>query len=171
MKSVVLVGIFAGFVGALIGLGVGATTGIAAPQAARIGFVIVPEIIKATSAGSALKKIEEIKTIETKPISDALKELQPKMRAATASFEEREQWDKLSKQYADISKKYDAQYEVILKPFEKKLGKSIALAAQKSGYSLVVDGVIATDSGLLLYADQTAANITKQVTSVFKNLP
>ena len=156
----------AGCIGAVIGV----SSVQAVPQAIRLGYVTVPEVIKATPAGGNLKRIEDARNKEVKPISDKIKLLQPKMRSGSATFEERDQWDKLSKQYAAIAKKYDLQFQKVLQPFDKKLLTSIKNSANKQGFSLIVDGIIATDSGLLLYANQDAANITKDVITEFKKL-
>jgi outer membrane protein len=164
LKIAVMTGLIAGFIGAVLG----GSSAQGAPKPAKIGYVTVPAVIRATSAGGALKKIEAARETETKPVSEALKKLQPKMRSGSATFEERDQWDKLSKRYSEIAKKYDAQFQKILAPFDKKLVGSIKAAASKQGFSLIVDGNIATDSGLLLYANQDAANITNEVIAEFK---
>jgi Skp family chaperone for outer membrane proteins len=164
LKIAVLSGLIAGFIGAVIG----GSSAQGAPKPAKIGYVTVPAVIQSTPAGGALKKIESARGAETKPITEAMKKLQPKMRAGNATFEERDQWDKLSKRYGEIAKKYDAQFQKILAPFDKKLIGSIKAAASKQGFSLIVDGIIATDSGLLLYANQDAANITNDVIAEFK---
>jgi outer membrane protein len=167
IRSHVFVGVMAGFIGAMIGAGVVA----AVPPAARIGYVTVPEVVKATTAGGALRKVDEARLKEVKPITDQLAKIQPKMRSGNATFEEREQFDKLSKRYAEINKRFESQFSSILKPFDAKLVKAIANSARNQGFSFIVDGIIATDSGLLLYADQSASNITKQVVIEFKKLP
>ncbi len=166
MLRTIVVALVAGCMGAVIGI----SSVQAIPQAIRLGYVTVPEVIKATPAGGNLKKIEAARAKEIKPIADKIKVLQPKMRAGSATFEERDQWDKLSKQYATIAKKYDLQFQKVLQPFDKKLITSIKNSANKQGFSLIVDGIIATDSGLLLYANQDAANITKDVIKEFKKL-
>jgi outer membrane protein len=166
MLKTILVALVAGCMGAVIGV----SSVQAIPQAIRLGYVTVPEVIKATPAGGALKKVEAAREKEVKPIADKIKVLQPKMRAGTATFEERDQWDKLNKQYSEIAKKYAVQFQKILQPFDKKLLTSIKNSANKQGFSLIVDGIIATDSGLLLYANQDAANITKDVITEFKKL-
>lgn len=167
MLKTIVVALVAGCVGAVIGV---TSSVIAVPQAIRLGYVTVPAVVKATPSGGALIKIEAARDAEAKPIVEKIKVLQPKMRSATATFEERDQWDKLSKQYAAIIKKYDLQFQKVLQPFDKKLLISIKNAANKQGFSLVVDGIIATESGLLLYANQDAANITKDVIAEFKKL-
>ncbi len=166
MLRTIIVAMVAGCIGAVIGV----SSVQAVPQAIRLGYVTVPEVIKATPAGGNLKKIEDARNKEVKPIADKIKLLQPKMRSGSATFEERDQWDKLSKQYAAIAKKYDLQFQKVLQPFDKKLLTSIKNSANKQGFSLIVDGIIATDSGLLLYANQDAANITKDVITEFKKL-
>jgi outer membrane protein len=166
MLRTIVVALVAGCMGAVIGV----SSVQAVPQAIRLGYVTVPEVIKSTPAGGSLKKIEDARNKEVKPIADKIKVLQPKMRSGSATFEERDQWDKLSKQYAEIAKKYDLQFQKVLQPFDKKLLASIKNSANKQGFSLIVDGIIATDSGLLLYANQDAANITKDVITEFKKL-
>ncbi len=166
MFKTVAIAMVAGCMGAVIAL----SSVQAIPQAIRLGFVVVPEVIKSTPAGGALKKIEAARDREVKPIAAKIKALQPKMRSGSATFEERDEWDKLSKQYAAIVKKYDVQFQKVLQPFDKKLLTSIKNSANKQGFSLIVDGIIATDSGLLLYANQDAANITKNVIAEFKSL-
>jgi outer membrane protein len=166
MWKIILVAFVAGLMGATLGI----SSARALPSAARIGYVTVPSVIQATPAGSALKKVEAARGTETKPITDKLKVLQPKMRAGSATFEERDQWDALNKKYATIAKKYDVQFQKIVQPFDKKLLTAIKKSADSQGFSLIVDGIIATDSGLLLYANQDAANITKDVITQFKKL-
>jgi outer membrane protein len=166
MWKIILVAFVAGLMGATLGI----SSVRALPSAARIGYVTVPSVIQATPAGSALKKVEAARGTETKPITDTLKVLQPKMRAGSATFEERDQWDALNKKYATIAKKYDVQFQKIVQPFDKKLLTAIKKSADSQGFSLIVDGIIATDSGLLLYANQDAANITKDVITQFKKM-
>jgi Skp family chaperone for outer membrane proteins len=166
LKIAVMTGLIAGFVGAVVG----GSSAQGAPKPAKIGYVTVPAVIQSTPAGGALKKIDAARAAEAKPVTEAMKKLQPKMRSGNATFEERDQWDKLSKRYGEIAKKYDAQFQKILAPFDKKLVNSIRSAASKQGFSLIVDGMIATDSGLLLYANQDAANITNEVIAEFKKL-
>ncbi len=166
MLRTIIVALVAGCIGAVIGV----SSVQAVPQAIRLGYVTVPEVIKSTPAGGNLKRIEDARNKEVKPIADKIKVLQPKMRSGSATFEERDQWDKLSKQYTAIAKKFDLQFQKVLQPFDKKLLTSIKNSANKQGFSLIVDGIIATESGLLLYANQDAANITKDVITEFKKL-
>ncbi len=164
MRAVILASLVSGFFGAVLG----ATVVIAVPQAVRVGYVTVPQVIASTPEGMGIRKVEELRRKELTPIVKTMQTLQPKMRAGSATFEEREQFKKLEQQYAAIVKKYSPKFDKLIQPFDKRLGESIAASAKAQGYSLVVDGIIATDSGLLLYADKTVADLTPFVVKEFK---
>jgi Skp family chaperone for outer membrane proteins len=167
MKAVVMASLIAGFVGAVIG----ASVVIAVPQAARVGYVTVPQVIASTPEGQGIRKVEDARRKELKPLTDQLQKLQPKMRAGSATFDEREQYKKLIDKYNTINKKYDTQFNQLIKPFDQRLRASISASAKAQGYSLIVDGVIALDSGLLLYSDKTVADLTPFVVKEFKKRP
>jgi outer membrane protein len=164
MKAVILASVISGFIGAVMG----ATVVVAVPQAVRVGYVTVPQVVASTPEGQGIRKIEELRRKELKPVVTNMQTLQPKMRAGSATFEEREQFKKLEQQYAAIVKKYNPKFDTLIQPFDKRLGASIAASAKAQGYSLIVDGIIATDSGLLLYADKTVADLTPFVVKEFK---
>jgi Skp family chaperone for outer membrane proteins len=164
MKTAWVGSLVIGYVGALIG----ASAVVAVPQAARVGYVTVPQVLAGTTEGQALHKVEEARRQALKPTVQALQKLQPKMRSGNATFEEREQYKKLTDQYTLINRKFNAQFDQLMKPFDKRLQVAIATSARTQGYSLVVDGVIALESGLLLYSDKSVADLTPLVMKAFK---
>ena len=164
MRAVILASLISGFFGVVVGV----TVVIAVPQAVRVGYVTVPQVIASTPEGQGIRKVEDLRTKELKPVVGSMQTLQPKMRAGSATFEEREQFKKLEQRYAAIVKKYSPQFDKLIQPFDKRLRASIETSAKAQGYSLVVDGIIATDSGLLLYADKTVADLTPFVIKEFK---
>jgi Skp family chaperone for outer membrane proteins len=164
MKTAWVGSLAAGFFGALVG----ASAVVAVPQAARVGYVTVPQVLAGTTEGQGLRKVEEARRQALKPTVDALQKIQPKMRSGNATFEERELYKKLIAQYNAVNKKFDVQFDRLMKPFDKRLQAAISASARAQGYSLVVDGVIALESGLMLYSDKTVADLTPTVLKEFK---
>ena len=143
---------------AALGFGSLAPHAQTAPQ--KIGFVNVPEVLKANPNSAALAALQTKANTELGALDTQLKAIQAKGTAATAA--EKEQATLLTTNLNAKAKDYNEQVAKQLAPVDA----AVSSTAKAQGFSIVMDKSIAATSSLVIYADPS----TDMTATVIKNL-
>ena len=154
-------------VAAAVGLGFSQLQPLEAQKgASKVGFVDIQKALEADPKGAAVgaskKKLEgQLRDIQTQLVP-----LQNKGAAATAA--EKKKITDLQKIAQDAITKYQTDSKAQLAPVEKALNSLIASTAKAQGFTIVMDRAAAATSGLVVYADVAATDITDTVIKSMK---
>ncbi|GGQ98507.1 cationic outer membrane protein OmpH [Deinococcus ruber] len=123
-----------------------------APQ--KVGFVDVNGVATADSRYAAVKTLQDKATAELNPLDAQVKAIQAKGTGATAA--EKDQMNQLITTIQSKAKDYDAQIAKLVDPITNSVNTAVTAAAKAQGFSVVMDANVARNSGLVIYADQSA---------------
>lgn len=132
-------------------------------KATKIGFVNAQKVLECHPDGKNIiaqrKKAED----ELKPIQVQIQALQAKLQQNTATAAERQQYDVLAKSYQARAKQLSDKFEKLLTPVTKDVDVAVSKVAKAQGYVMVMDRLIASSSGLVIYADPEGTDLTDDV--------
>jgi outer membrane protein len=132
-------------------------------KANKIGFVNAQKVLECHPDGKGIvaqrKKAED----ELKPIQQQLTALQAKLQQNTATAAERQQYDVLAKSYQARAKQLQDKFDKLLTPVTKDVDTAVSKVAKAQGYVVVMDRLIASSSGLVIYADPEGTDLTDDV--------
>lgn len=139
---------------------------LARPQAqeaaARVGFVVSTTLMKAYPGGQQVADLTASAQKELKPLQDQINALRAKATAGTATTAERQRLETLTKTYQSTAKGWQDRLQKSLGPATDAIDAAIRTTAKGQGFSIVLDGVVAQQSGLVIYADESV-NLTADV--------
>jgi outer membrane protein len=132
-------------------------------KASKIGFVNAQKVLECHPDGKGIvaqrKKAED----ELKPIQQQLTALQAKLQQNSATAAERQQYDVLAKSYQARAKQLQDKFDKLLTPVTKDVDVAVSKVAKAQGYVVVMDRLIASSSGLVIYADPEGTDLTDDV--------
>ncbi len=132
-------------------------------KATKIGFVNAQKVLECHPDGKNIiaqrKKAED----ELKPIQQQIQALQAKLQQNTATAAERQQYDVLAKSYQARAKQLQDKFDKLLTPVTKDVDTAVSKVAKAQGYVMVMDRLIASSSGLVIYADPEGTDLTDDV--------
>ncbi|WP_424951899.1 OmpH family outer membrane protein [Deinococcus sp.] len=141
-------------------LGFGTLTPHAQTAPQKIGFVNVPEVIKANPNSTAITTVQTKANTELGALDTQIKAIQAKGAGATAA--EKEQATQLTATLTAKAKDYNDQINKLLAPIDA----AVSATAAAQGFSVIMDKSIAATSSLVIYADPS----TDLTATVIKNL-
>jgi outer membrane protein len=137
-------------------------------KATKIGFVNAQKVLECHPDGKGViaqrKKAED----ELKPIQAQIQALQAKLQQNTATAAERQQYDVLAKSYQARAKQLQDKFDKLLSPITKDVDVAVGKVAKVQGYVVVMDRLIASQSGLVIYADPEGTDLTDDVCAEVK---
>ena len=137
-------------------------------KASKIGFVNAQKVLEAHPDGKKViaqrKKAED----ELKPIQTQIQALAAKLQQNTATAAERQQYDVLAKSYQARAKQLQEKFDKLLEPITKDVDAAVGKVAKAQGYVVVMDRLIASQSGLVIYADPEGTDLTDDVAAEVK---
>jgi len=133
--------------------------------ASKVGFVDIQKALEADPKGAAVGATKKKLEAQLREIQTQLVPLQSKGAAATAA--EKQKISLLQKTAQDAITKYQTDSKAQLAPVEKALNAVIGSTAQAQGFTIVMDRAAAATSGLVVYANVAATDITD---TVIKNM-
>ncbi len=136
-------------------------------SASRLGYVTSTAIVEAHSDFPKVKALQDKAKAEISPINDQLKALQAKVQAGTATTQERDQYQTLSKTVRDAATRWQKQQNEVLDPINQDANKAVTKIAKEQGFGIIIDADVARESNLVIYADADL-NLTD---AVIKALP
>jgi len=154
-------------VAAAVGFGLSQLQPLEAQKgASKVGFVDIQRALEADPKGAAVGASKKKLEAQLREIQTQLVPLQNKGAAATAA--EKQKISTLQKTAQDAISKYQADSKAQLAPVEKALNTLIASTAQAQGFTIVMDRAAAATSGLVVYANVAATDITDTVIKAMK---
>jgi outer membrane protein len=137
-------------------------------KATKIGFVNAQKVLESHPDGKGIisqrKKAED----ELKPIATQIQALQAKIQQNSATAAERQQYDVLAKSYQARAKQLQEKFDKLLAPITKDVDTAVGKVAKAQGYVVVMDRLIASQSGLVIYADPEGTDLTDDVAAEVK---
>lgn len=79
-----------------------------------------------------------------------------------ASLEDRQRYEVLARTLEESNRRWAQEINTAAEPISAEIDGAISAVAQENGYNIVLDGVVASTSGLIVYAD-TALDVTESV--------
>jgi outer membrane protein len=137
-------------------------------KATKIGFVNAQKVLESHPDGKGVIAQRKKATDELKPIQDQIQALAAKIQQNTATAAERQQYDVLAKSYQARAKQLQDKFDKLLAPITKDVDSAVAKVAKAQGYVVVMDRLIASQSGLIIYADPEGTDLTDDVAAEVK---
>ncbi|PTA69222.1 OmpH family outer membrane protein [Deinococcus arcticus] len=132
----------------------------------RLAIVNVQQAVKALPDSKAYLDLNAKVAADLNARQKALQDLSARA-AATRSAADRQALAKAQQAYASARDNYATRIDAAFKPLATKLNAAVAKAAKANGYTIVFDEQVAAQTSLVVYANETATNLTP---AVIKNL-
>ncbi|WP_221088701.1 OmpH family outer membrane protein [Deinococcus aquaedulcis] len=132
----------------------------------RLGIVNVQQAVKALPESKAYLELNAKVAADLNTRQKALQDLSAKA-AATRSAADRQALAKAQQAYASARDSYATRIDAAFKPLASKLNAAVTKAAKTNGYTIVFDEQVAAQTSLVVYANESATNLTP---AVIKNL-
>ena len=136
---------------------------IAQESGGKLGFVSVTALIEATPEGQAVLEIRLAASEELRPLQTQLELYNQQAQAGTLSEADRAQANLLQLDYTQKIQEYQANLDAAYSSFSQVIDPAIAQSAKDQGFAVVMNSEIAASSGLVIYADPEATNLTEDV--------
>ncbi|GGM06273.1 OmpH family outer membrane protein [Deinococcus aerophilus] len=133
----------------------------------RVGFVDVQAAVKALPDSKAYLDLSARVETDLKAKQQGLQTLAAKA-AATGSAADRQALVKAQQAYASAQSAYRDRVATAFQPVASKLNVAVAKVAKANGYSVVLDRQVAAQNNLVLYANDSATNLTSAVIKALK---
>ncbi|WP_425148153.1 OmpH family outer membrane protein [Deinococcus sp.] len=135
----------------------------------KVGIVNVQTVVKSMPGSAPFLAVSQKADTDLKAQAKTLTVLQAKATARTASSTDRSVYSSALKKYQTASQTYNQQIKSALAPLAGRVDAAVASVAKASGYSVVLDTRVAQTSGLVIYANLQATDLTAAVTAKIKN--
>lgn len=132
----------------------------------KIAYVDVQTVVKAHPKFGEVDALTKQGQAALKPTQDKITAIQKKGTAATAA--DRQNLDTLVKTYQTEAQKWEKQVSDKNAPILKDVDAAVSAAAKAQGVTMVLDKTIAATSGLVIYADEKAMDLTGAVSTQLK---
>ncbi|MDX2008435.1 MAG: OmpH family outer membrane protein [Meiothermus sp.] len=120
----------------------------------RIGYVNVQKIIEAHPKYPSVKAINDAAQAELKPLQDRLQPINAKIQAGNATAAEQQQAQVLRQTITQTAQRYQQRQQTALKPIVDQLNELVGQVAQRQGFAMVLNYQVASQSELVIYADE-----------------
>ncbi len=144
------------------------TVPMAQTRATRIGFVNAQNVLAGHPQGARVIDAQKKAQAELKDLSDRVQALQAKVANNTATAAERQQLETLIKTGQARQTQLKTQLDKLLEPITKQVDAAVAKVAKAQGFVLVMDRAIASQSGLVIYADPEGTDLSDEVIKEIK---
>jgi outer membrane protein len=132
-------------------------------QATKIVFIDVPRILSAYPGGEAVAEMRQQAQEEITGLQAELQAVVGNARSLQElSPEQREAADTIRQTIEQANLRWQQEIEQAAQPVLDAVNQAVAEVAQANGYAIVFDGVVARNSGLVIYAADDL-NVTEQV--------
>jgi outer membrane protein len=155
-------------IAAAVALTAAFTLPMAQTRATRIGFVNAQVVLAGHPQGAKVLEAQKKAQDELKELSDKVQKLQPKIANNTATPAERQQYETLIKTGQARQAALKTQIDKMLEPITKQVDAAVAKVGKAQGFVLVMDRAIASQSGLVVYADPEGTDLSAEVLKEIK---
>ena len=142
--------------------------GAATISAGKIGLVDVQKVIGVTKNGSAFAALDKKANDDLAAQAKTIQALQTKLSGNKAAPADQQALAKAQGAYQTSSKNYDAQRQKVFAPVASAVNTAVAAAAKAQGYTVVLDKRKAASSGIVIYVNAQATDLTAAVQKAVK---
>ena len=133
----------------------------------RVGFVNVQQAVTTLPGSAGYLKLSKSADADLKAKQDNIQKLAAKA-AKSRSAADRQALAKAQQSFASAQKGYQQRLQTEFKPLATRLNAAVASAAKSSGFTVVLDRRVAAQSNLVVYANNTATDLTPAVVKLLK---
>ncbi|MFC4639396.1 OmpH family outer membrane protein [Deinococcus hohokamensis] len=152
---------------ALLAFGLSTAQPHAQQAKSRVAFVNVQAAVKAMPGSAAYLQVVTKTDADLKKKQTNLQGLATKANASKKAAD-RQALLTAQQAYTKAQAEYARQVDSAFKPLAGKLNTAIARVAKANGYSVVFDQRVAAQTGLVVYANDSATNLTNAVIKALK---
>ena len=133
----------------------------------RVGFVDVPQLLSSVAGSADYLTLRKNIDADLTKREKALQTLATKANQ-TRSAADRNAFAKAQQDYVNAQKGYQTRLAAAFKPLASKIDGAIATAAKNNGYSVVLDKQVAGRTKLVVYANNSATDLTAAAQKLLK---
>lgn len=143
-----------------------------APHAQRggskVGVVNVESVLQKVPGGKAVADLRKKADTDLGNQTKQIQALQQKVASGSASASDRQALDTAVRTFNAAQQNYSKQIAAQFQPVAGRVNTAVAAAAKAGGFAIVFDAGVAARSGLIIYADNNATNLTSAVLKQIK---
>lgn len=151
----------------LLALGLGTVTSHAQQGKSRVAFVNVQAAVKAMPGSASYLQVVTKTDADLQGRQKNIRTLASKVTSGSKAAD-RQALASAQQAYAKAQAESARQVAAAFKPLAGKLNAVIARVAKGNGYSVVLDQRVAAQTGLVVYANDSATNLTNAVIKALK---
>lgn len=144
-----------------------ATTPQAQQKRARVGFVDVEQVVAAVPGSASYLDLRKRVNADLEKRQRSIQDLSARA-ARTKSAADRNALASAQQSFVSAQKNYQGRLAAAFKPVSSRVDGAIANVAKGSGFTVVFDKQVAARSGLVVYANIAATDLTPAVLKVIK---
>lgn len=133
--------------------------------ASKVGVVNVDQVLLKVSGGQAVADLRKKADADLQAQGKKIQALQQKTSPTAA---DRQTLETAVKTYNAAQQNYAKQIAAKFQPVASKVNTAVAAAAKAGGFAVVFDAGVAQRTGLIIYADANATNLTDAVIKKLK---
>ncbi|GGJ49091.1 OmpH family outer membrane protein [Deinococcus roseus] len=136
----------------------------------KIGLVDVDAVFAAHPGYKDLSELGTKANADMEQLKNTLKlpELTTKAQAAGATAKDKQDYATAKTTYDNKGKQWQTQISALQEPLDNDVNSAIASVAKAQGFSVVLSRNAAAKTGLVIYADEQATNLTAAVLKALK---
>lgn len=134
--------------------------GAATIKAGKLGLVDVQQVISSSKGGADFTAINKRADSALAVQAKTIQTLQNKISSGKASAADVQTLKKAQTTYQTAAKTYDAQRQKAFAPIAPAVNAAVAAAAKAQGFTVVFDKRKAAASGVIIYANSQATDLT-----------
>lgn len=132
-------------------------------KAAKVGIVNVQRVLAATPGGANVAALRKKADTDLGAQAKKIQALQAKISTNAATAADRQALDVALKTYQTAQQNYGKQVSTAFQPVAGVVNSAVAKTAAAQGFTIVMDYAVAQQSGLVIYADSKATDLTDAV--------
>lgn len=155
---------------AIAGLALMGSTFKAQNAPTKVGIVDVDAVLASHPKYKDLTDLNEKAVKEMDQLRTSLKinDLATKAQAASASAKDKQDFDTAKKTLDNAAKKWQTQIDAVLNPVNDDIDRALGEVAKAQGFSLLLNRKVASQSQLVVYANEQVTNLTSDVMKALK---
>lgn len=137
-------------------------------KTAKVGIVNVQRVLAATPGGANVAALRKKADTDLGAQAKKIQSLQTKVSTNAATAADRQALDVALKTFQTAQQNYTKQVTTAFQPIASVVNTAVAKTAAAQGFTIVLDYVVAQQSGLVIYADGKATDLTDAVIKTVK---
>ncbi len=134
----------------------------------KVGIVNVQTVVASMPGGAPFVTLSKQADLDIQTQTRSLQALRAKAANRAATAADRAAFTSAQKSFQALAVKYDKQLQTAFVPLANRVNSAVTYVARSGGFSVVLDHRVAQSSGLVLYANSQATDMTAAVTARVK---